>query len=240
MSWYSLLGQTLSIALVFSAIAATPAFAVTFLLAEWLVGGTAITTELLVEVSGEILLEDTKVPILGKAMILCSGTGVGLVQPNSLGEGSEILTLSRTAISNSPLSGEALTCVDQENCEEPLLWPIGLPAEGEVELMEDSGTFFAVLGFAPSDLEGGWEVECMKSVIGAITDECRALQGATELALEGTTLLLKNTEAFNELSGEKLGNCSQGGAESGILEGEGALTLSEGGELTASSESSVA
>ncbi len=105
--------------------------------------------------------------------------------------------------------------------------------------MEDSGTFFAGLGKAKTG-EGGYEIECMKSVIGALTDECKAGEGAGELTLEGTTLLGRGSEAFTELAGAKLANCSQGGTETGIVEGEGAITLSGGGELTASSESSVA
>ncbi len=236
-----ILGAALVAVFAFGVLAAASASAVTFLLAEWLVGGAAITSELLVETTGELLLEDTKVPLLGKAMILCSEVFDGLVQPNSLDWITEVLTLPGTSVSSTPLTGEALSCSNQENCEEPLVWFTGLPYETEVELMEDTGTFFADLLLAKgTGGEVGYEIECMKSVIGAITDECKTPEDVAELTLEGTTLLGKFSEAFTELAGAKLANCTQGGAESAIIEGEGAETLSGGGELTASSESSVA
>ncbi len=236
-----ILGAALVAVFAFGVLVAASASAVTFLLAEWLVGGVAVTTELLVETSGELLLEDTNVPLLGKAMVLCSGIFDGLVQPNSLDWVTEVLTLSGTSVSSTPLSGTALTCTNQENCEEPLVWAIGLPYETEVELMEDSGTFFADLLLAKgTGGEVGYEIECMKSVIGAITDECKTSEGVAELKLEGTNLVGVFSEAFTTLAGAKLANCTQGGTESGIVEGEGVEKLNEGGELTASSESSVA
>ncbi len=216
----------------------SPESKLSFLLAEWLVNGVAAVAELLVETTGELLLEDTKVPLLGKAMVLCSGILTGWVGPNSLNWLSEVLTLSGAAISSTPLTGEALVCTNQENCEEPLVWPVGLPYENEAELMEDSGAFFADL-LKGTKGEVGYEIECMKSVIGAITDECKTAESVAELTLEDTTLLEKISEAFTELAGAKLANCTQGGTETGIVEGEGNETLSGGGELTASSEAVV-
>jgi hypothetical protein len=235
-----LLGATMLMLFVFSALFAVSASAAVFLLAEWLVTGNTVTTELLVEATGELLLEDTKVPLLGKAVILCSGIGDGWVGPSSLSWDSEVLTLSGAATSTTVLTGTAIECTNQENCEEPLLWATNLGYEGEVELMEDGGTFFALVTLSHSGGNApGFEIECMKSIIGAITDECSIAESVNELTLAGTTLLANDSEAFTELAGFKLGNCSLGGSESAVLEGGGAVVLNEGSELTASSEGVV-
>jgi hypothetical protein len=235
-----LLGTTMLVLCAFGALLAVSASAATFLLAEWLVGGAAVTTELLVEVSGEALLEDTKVPLLGKAIVLCSGIVDGWVGPNSLSWASEVLTLSGVAGSTTPLSGTAIECTNQENCEEPLMWPVNLGFEGEAELMEDSGNWFVGLGLPHSGGGNpGFEVECMKSIIGAITDECTTTELTAEFTLEGTSLLANASEAFSELAGGKLANCSLGGTETGVIEGGSVVDLSGGGEITTSSEGVV-
>ncbi len=236
-----LLGIVLVSMCALCAVAASQASAVTFLLAEWLVNGSAITAELETTGSAEVLLEDTNVPLLGKAAVLCSWIEhitIGF----SIWRGIyiEILFLNGTAVSTTPLTGTALTCTNQTNCEEPLVWAVNLNWETELELMEDSGTFFANLILAHAGGGNpGWEIECMKTIVGAVTDECTASELTTEMSLEGTTLLNNFSEAFTELAGLKLANCTQGGTETGIIEGGGSLSLTGGGELTASSESSV-
>jgi hypothetical protein len=240
MKRFKLLGIVMLAVFAFAAVLAASASAATFLLAEWLVGGTAVSTELLTESIGELLLEDTSTP-LGKADVLCSGNLEGWVGPNSLDWISEVLSLSGGAAGNTGLSGTALVCVNQMNCEEPLVWAAHLPWETEVELMEDTTVFFADL-ILPHSGGGqpGWEVECMKSLIGPITDECTGPEGAvSELSLEGTTLLGNFSTAFTELAGIKLATCSLGGENSGIVEGSAPVILNEGGELTASSEGVV-
>ena len=52
-------------------------------------------------------------------------------------------------------------------------------------------------------------------------------------------LLAVDSDAFTELAGLKLGTCTLGGTESGVLEGSGVIRLSQGGELSASSEGVV-
>jgi hypothetical protein len=231
---------TLLALLTVGAILAPTASAISFLLAEWLVGGVVVTAELLVEENGELLLEDTKVPALGKVVVLCSGIADGPIGPNSLSLISEVLMLNGTAVSTIPLSGTALTCAGQENCEEPLVWAVGLPLEGEVELMEDTTTFFALLTFAHAGgSTPGWEIECMKTIIGPMSDECVSSESVNEIALEGTTLLANDSLAFSELAGVKLGTCTLGGENSGILVGTWTIVVSGGGELTASSEGAV-
>jgi hypothetical protein len=244
MKQFKLLGVAMLAVFAFGAIMAVSASAVTFLLAEWLVGGTAVSTELLTETTGELLLEDTKVPLLGKAIVTCSGILDGWVGPNSLDWVSEVLTLSGAAVSTTALTGTAVECANVENCEEPLLWAINLGWETEVELMEDSGNWFINLILPHTGAAGnpGWEIECMKSIIGPITDECTAAEAGAELTLEGTTLLGNFSKSFTELAGISFGNCTLGGTGTGIVETvkkEGTIKLSEGGELTASSEGVV-
>jgi len=242
MTKFRILGIALVAVFAFGAVLAASASAVTFLLAEWLVGGQAVTTELTTEATGELLLEDTKVPLLGKAVVLCSGIFDGWVGPNSLDWVSEVLTLAKVATSTTALTGTAVECTNQENCEEPLLWAVNLGWETEVELMIDgTETFFVELltGHAGGAGGPGYEIECMKSIIGAITDECTAGEAISQLTLNGTELLGNFSTAFSELASVKLGNCTLGGTETGVVEGGGTVVLTGGGELTASSEGVV-
>lgn len=214
------------------------ASALEFLLAEWLRNGAAVASELSVAITGEILLEDTK-GILGlKSKILCSGIIMGTLTTEGLGTANNVLSLSGAEVNNSALTEPALECANEENCPEPLVWPLHFPARGEVVLVVDgASTFFAVLGFSLGTGVPGFEITCMGS---GITDECTAAESAVELALEGAALLVLGSEAFTELVGLKLGTCSLGGSESAVLEGEGVATLEAGGELSASSEGAEA
>lgn len=212
--------------LVFAALVAMFAFgvldvalasAVTFLLAEWLVKGIGVTASLNIEGEGEILLEDTKGGLfLEAAAVSCSGIGLGTIGPESLGVGSEVLTLSGGVVSTTPLSGSGLTCTDTLNCAEPdKVWGINLPWDTEVELVEDGGAFFAALILPHSGATTiGWEVECF-----GVSDECTSAEGAAQLTLEGATLVALGNPAFLELIGElKPANCTRGGAGTGIVE----------------------
>jgi hypothetical protein len=212
-----------------------------FLLAEWLVGGAAVTTELPTQTTAELALEDTKA-LVGKVKILCSFILDGWIGSNALGWVSEVLNLTGEAISSTPLSGLALECTAQAGCESgsaPKVWPVGLGWETEAALMEYTSNYFTLL-FLPHSGGGnpGWEMECL--VLGvAASDECKASESVAELTLEGTTLLGKFSPAFMEIAEDKLASCTQGGEETGVLEGSGSIVLTGGGELTASSEGSV-
>jgi hypothetical protein len=210
--------------------------AVEFFLAEWLAGGAAVTTELATQTTGELLLEDTKTPV-GKAKVLCGFILDGWVASNSLGRVNEVLNLAGEAISSTPLSGLALECTAQSGCESssaPKVWPVGLGWETEVELMEYTGNSFELLTLPHSGgANPGWEIECL--VLGlAVSDECTAPEGVTELTLEGATLLGKLSLAITELAKAPLALCSRSGEETGVFEGENSITLNGGGELTAS------
>jgi hypothetical protein len=204
-----------------------------FLLAEWLLNGAAVTTPVLVEATGELLLEDTNVLGL-KAQVLCSGILDGFVEAESLDLITDVLSLLGGEVSLIPLEGTALACTNEANCPEPLVWAVKLPWPTEVELMEADGvSYFIVLILN----EPGWHVECM----GSLSDECKAPEGAFELTLEGASLLALFSDTIaTELAGQKLATCTLGGAETGVveeeLEGSGTIVPAEGGELTASSD----
>jgi len=150
-----------------------------------------------------------------------------------------VLSLAGAAISNTPGSGESLNCPAQTGCEtntEALVWPVGFPAETEVELLEQTGgPFFEIL----SSKELGWLItNCL--VLGtAHEDECKTV-GFAQLSLEGTSLLGTFSIAVQELNeGKGHALCSASGEETGVAEGVGTYEPSGGGELTASSETST-
>jgi hypothetical protein len=212
------------------------------LLAEWLVAGLEITTELNTEASGELLLEDTKTA-LGASDILCSGILDGTIGPDGLDVTSELLTLGGVAVSLTALSGGALTCEEHSICSEPLLWAINLPWNTLLELAEtDLGAIFVELIFSGGHGNPGYYIECMG--LAGLTDECKA-EGASETG-EGVSESTNVTggvedhfsDALTELLALKLGECTQGGKETAIVEGTGVLKLASPSteELTVSSE----
>lgn len=241
MKVFRLLGAALLAMLAFGVLTAISASAATFLLAEWLLNGNPVTAELLVETTGELLLEDLKTTIGAVGVKECSGILDGWVGPNSLNFITEVLTLSGTAVKEL-VAAEAVTCKEETgSCPTPLVWAENLPWESEAELMEDpAGTiFFAdlLLPKAPNT-EIGWEVECMGII--PLVDSCLTTEGVAELTLEGTSLLGNFSEAFTLLAGAKLALCSQSNEESGVVEGGGVIKPDSTEELTASSETSTA
>lgn len=230
------MGVTLFALLAFGVLtAASASAAVTFLLAEWLVNGGAVTTELASTTVGELLLEDTAL----KADVLCTGSFDGWVGPNSLDYISEVLTSGGVA-TGAPLSGQSITCTAQSTCASspaPVVWPVNLPWETEAELMEDEGLIYFVDLLTAKNGNGvGYELEC--TVLGIkSSDECTATPGVAELTLDAGVQLLGNfSDAFTELAEAKLGHCTFAGGETGIVEGGGLFTLTGGGELTVSSD----
>jgi hypothetical protein len=230
MKKFHLLGVVLVAVFAFAALTAASASAVTFLLAEWLVGGLPITAELNVEGTGEVELEEM---ILGlKIVALCSGIVDGTIGPNGLGMASELLSLAGVAISLTPLSGTALECTNDGNCPEPLVWAVHLPWESLLELMEEgTEVFFVSLGFSSGAGDPGYYIECMGT---GTSDECRVVEGAGKATNEGSNVDGEASEAFTELAGLKLGNCSTAGNETALITGLGTLSLVGGGTLSVS------
>jgi hypothetical protein len=205
------------------------ASAVTFLLAQWLFNGTAVTTALLTEAPGELELVNTNAGGLGvTSKILCSGIFDGWVGPESLDFTSEVLNLKNELVSSTELVGLIAECTNSANCENPQVWPDGIPGETEVELMVD-GTeeFFVDLLF-----NAGWYVEC--TILGfKVAELCSAPETAVELKSEATGVDSTFSDAFQTLAGLKLAICG-GSREVGEVNGlgttidpEGTLAVSE-------------
>jgi hypothetical protein len=226
-------------------VAASASAAPTFLLAEWLVNGVAIPegTELATESTGTLELEDLKT-LLGVSVVKCKGIMDGKVGFDGADTIAEVLNAAKELI-GSLSSGIALVCEEagEKVCKEPLVWPLNLPWNTLLELMEQ-GTeiFFADLILAgASGNPPGWEVECMKTFTTPV-DQCTG-EGITKLGLEATTLTASFEEAFRELAEVKLALCTQSNEESGhvLSVGTGTIKLATGTEtLSASSESSEA
>jgi len=237
MKRFQVVGVTLFALLAFGVLtvaSASAANTVTFLLALWLVNGEEVLTELLTEVTGELLLEDTAL----KAAVVCSGILDGWVGPESLDYVSEVLSLNGGVVTQS-LGATPILCLAEAGCastgETPNVWPVDLPWETEVELIEETEPVF--VGFAVLLLNTpGWEVEC--TILGVkSSDECKGPEGVAQLILNGTVSEGVFTKEFTELALVELGTCSLGGAKTGLVEGKGAYKLI--GELAASSESVV-
>jgi hypothetical protein len=236
------MGLALFALFAFGALTATSAMATT-LLAEWLLNGVAITTENLVEIKGSLLLEDTKAILGNPAAVECTGGSFdGWVGPNSLDYTSEVLNATGGTV--SALTGSTpFICTAQTGCEtntKPEVWPIGIPWESEVELLEQTGgPFFADFTTKKGGGTIGWEITNCLFLGSPHEDECTIGRGVNELKLEGTTLLGAFSTAFSELAGVPKAACTASKENTGVVAGEGSFVVSGGGELTASSESSV-
>jgi hypothetical protein len=207
----------------------------TFLLAGLLNGGNTELGEKELATTGELLLEDTKVPLLGKAKVLCSWIldflSLPATEPSHL-EVLKVLNLAGTEI-GTPLVGTALECENQENCGTPLIWYVGLPWLIELELLlQDNTEIFVGLLTKTGGGTLGWEVECMSL---GLTDECTLTESVFGQKNVAGGVEVEFSEALTELAGLSLANCSQGGTAIGIVSGTGTTTLVGGGALTISS-----
>ena len=219
---------------------ASSASATTFLLAFWAVGGTDVTTTVLVESSGELLLENEK-SVAGKASLeLCSGILDGFVGPKSADDITELLTLAGVKVSSLALAGEILKCTLEAVCESSSkVWAVHLPWLTEIELWEqgtESGFVDLILPHAgASGSENpGWYIECKTSLL-TVSEECTTPEGVAEQKNEATGVSAMFSDAFTTLMGAKLALCTGNNEETGVVEGPGLTTIPGGGVLSISS-----
>jgi|ERR1022692_2574293 hypothetical protein len=229
-------GAALLAVLAMSAMAvASSASAVTFLLAFWAVKGTDITTTVLVESSGELLLENEK-SVAGKAALeKCSGILDGFVGPNSADDVTELLTLAGVGVSQTALSGTAISCTLEAVCESSSkVWAVHLPWLSEVELWEQ-GTESGFVDLLLPNGKGnpGWYVECKTSLL-TVSEECTTPEAVAEKTNVATGVLDMFSDAFTTLMGAKLALCTGNNEETGVVEGFGTTTTG-GGVLSVSS-----
>jgi hypothetical protein len=227
-----LMGAVFAVLFALGVLGASTALAtVTFLLAEWLVNGASISSTQLVDAEGEILIEEELLGV--KLDVLCSGIFDGNIGPNGAAEATELLSLGGVRVISALEETGGLECINDQNCPEPLVWPINLPWLGEVELMVD-GTeeFFAGLGSAGGAAQAAYHIICMGS---SLSDLCSSSEAIGQLTNEaGGTVDGEVAESFTELGGLKLANCEVAGNEKGILEGLGVILLTAGGSLSVS------
>jgi len=207
---------------------------VTFLLAESLVGGTAVATTLSTVTSGELLLEDKKAILGIKAAVLCSLILDGTIGANGEGEVTELLTLAGVAVSLTALSGTALLCNGQEGCNTGTgndeVWAVNLPWITQLDLVEfDNHVNIAKLKLphAGGGLPG-WYVQCA-TALGTADDECTAEESVAETSNLTGGVSNIFSEAATLTVGYTLGNCTASAEkETGNIEGSLEEKSSEG------------
>jgi hypothetical protein len=210
---------------------------VEFLLAEFLENSISITETMLVETIGELLLENEKAPIAGKAAAVCSLTAVGDIGPDGADDITEMLNLSKELVGSLPLSGTGLSCADETTCESAKVWPVGLPWLSLLQLWEtltpaESG-FVTLLTSQKAGTNIGWYVEC--TVIGVkVTEECTTAMNAFSAENVAEGILGTFSTGFTELMGLKLALCSTKKEESGVVTGSVVTVTSLTGPLTVS------
>jgi len=244
-----ILGFALFAVFAFSAVMVSAAFAAEPTGNEpalWLTtGGVEINKEELSEAEGELELRDTKVPIIGAAAVLCSGILDGRVGPGGTDIITELLTLAGVKVPELAEGGTALLCTALEGCEASTtdieLRPDFLPWLTTVLLMTLNSNLEPVELFL--DLiseetiaklgEPGYDLVCL--VLGAAVEDLCSGPSSLDLELMPTGELLGTFELEElELEG-LLANCTQGGNQSGHIDGSGVIRLASGAELDVSS-----
>jgi hypothetical protein len=157
---------------------------------EWLSENESVTASLPVKITGELLLEETKVPL----DILCSGTFVGTVLSNGglgTGEITEVLGLGTEKVTKANELNETtgfINCTYEatDQCEEPFgpgkpakVFPIHLPWATELMLVVNSKSEEEWVNLIKSGGNGqpGYEVLCKLIFIEAF-GECTGETGA--------------------------------------------------------------
>jgi len=217
------------------ATANSPFELISFLLAEWLVKGEEVTTTLLVETKGELLLEDKSATLGQKGTVLCEGTLDGSIGAN--GE-DEIIEVS--GVPTKVLEGTGLLCNGQEGCltgtANSEVWAANLPWLTLLELIEEeSPTLYQgfVVLILPHAGGGnpGWYTLCT-TLLGTSEDECLAPEAMAEASNLTGGVNGEFSEAFTLLVGGVLGNCSASSSkETGLVVGLGEEKLAGSSEV---------
>jgi hypothetical protein len=210
----------------FSAYAASSSFAV---VPKWFVSGAEATGNA-VDSEGLLELSDTKAPIVGLSTIHCEGILDGTVSTEGKDEVTEVLDLAEPtkAKIGTELTGVALKCTAVAGCETGTdieVWVDNLTWHTQLE--EAGGVVYDTLSGAGAEKEPGYEVLCL--VFGVnVVDLCEGkLSGVVENMVGEGDILTTFTEAVETALGQ-LATCTLGGAETGVVVGEG-LTLTESG-----------
>jgi hypothetical protein len=200
---------------------ASAAFAESELLAN---GNVILASEnLLIEVKGELLLEDTGAP--GKPDILCTGTFDLLHETGTLAfindvldSNGELLAASLSNLAGVSTAGDDIECADMSGtCSGVVLVvALNLPWHLELELLAGDAEEPYMLDFLEeAGKQPEYAIDC-NSLLGLVEDQCDGLVYAFLLDLgagDVTVGFLPTPEA----------GCKLGGAGSSVLEGESLL-----------------
>jgi hypothetical protein len=199
------LGLALFAMFAFSVVAASMASAAD----EWLIDGSPVAALTSVEMTGEFLVGDLLIPLLGSAEIKCNGILDGTVGAAGESEITEMLTGAGFKV-GAPLVAPTLACTNVQNCpESPEFWPVGLPWLGHIELFGteiDNGIFTL-----QNEKLLGFEVVCHKTVIGTVTDTC--VQESFRVTMEN--MVTPESDVLGTISSERVATCTLGGTFAG-------------------------
>jgi hypothetical protein len=192
----------------------------------WLVDGAKPVVGVAADVEGLLELTDLNVPGVGAVTVHCEGLFDGLIGPGKEDLIEEVLTTGGVKVE---LPGAGLICKRvTTNCEEPTvkdieLWPENLPWLTEIELMAVAPTWLDLFESGAGGTLPAYELLCL--ILGLnVEDLC---EGLTSLALDENTIEndVIGLFDFNEPILSEAGVCSQGGANAGVLLGEGLILV---------------
>jgi hypothetical protein len=198
---------------------ASAAFAESEILAN---GNVILASEdLLFELKGELLLEDTGAP--GKPDILCTGTFDGLFESGTLAFINEVLDTAGELLIDSSLlnlggiltTGDDVECVDMSGTcmGVVLVVAFNLPWHLELELLTGDTEEPYMLDFLEeANKEPEYAINC-NTLLGLVEDQCDKLVYAFLLDLGSGDVTAGFLPAPE-------GSCKLGGVGTGVLEGE--------------------
>ncbi|MGH9770240.1 MAG: hypothetical protein ACRD4Q_00835 [Candidatus Acidiferrales bacterium] len=208
----------------FSAVVSSSALAAS----AYLLNGAEIKELIFTEATGELLLEDTG--IFGKPDVLCSGIFDGMIEPGGvIDEIESVLELNKELL-EGPGGTDLIECEAHSTCTNPVdVIAINLPWATEV-MLTAGGLWYDLINAHAGGGLPGYTIDC-NSIIGLIEDTCTG-NTSNQLVNEAGGLLGEFFE--NETEGiSPPGGCTQGGAGTGLVVGNGFIT-SGSGTLTVS------
>jgi hypothetical protein len=192
----------------------------------WLWQGMDISEQLLVEITGLLLLTDLGVASEG---VHCEGIFDGWVGANGEDEVTEVLNTLHELVPGVDPTQDLLICLRDPNSpclegHEIDVETVGLPWMTLLELV--GGLYLDDFTSLGTLKELGYMVTCL-TLLGETLDTCTTPLAYAEIMNEPETTLGLFTE-------ENMGVCSIGGANLGDVEGEGLITHVGGGTITVS------
>jgi hypothetical protein len=152
-----------------------------------------------VQIRGTLILKDTKTP-LGESEVGCTGEGAGKA-------GGSITKIESVEVKScTPIKGGCEKIEEAKAVDLPWETAFFETEKKILQLLKGTGNG-----------EPGWSVKC-HTAIGSETDECKSEEGKPESHLDEPKLTGGNLLELETLQKLRKAKCSQGGAESGVVE----------------------